>query len=188
MPPTLNLTVAEAASLSGYSKERVRKAIMERQIRSRKRGTHVYVGAADTAFLALCSELKVPLDKQQKRKVRSWLDEEGWTSGTRVQLALNDAVRILVTERVRSVWEQADRYARLKDELIVRDPSVKAGEPVLKGSRVSVYAIHGRLARGETVADLLEDFPHLSAEAIDIAYRYADANPRRGRPVRHRSV
>lgn len=187
MPRTPNLTVAEAASLSGFSKERVRKAIMERQIRSRKRGAHVYVGAVDTAFLTLCSELKIPLDKQQKRKVRTWLDDEGWNSGNRL-LELNDAVRILVPERVRTVWEEADRYARLKDELIVRDPEVKAGEPVLKGSRISVYAVHGRLARGESIEDLREDFPHLSAEAIDVAYRYADANPRRGRPVRHRSA
>jgi len=42
---------------------------------------------------------------------------------------------------------------------IVRDPKVCGGEPLLKGTRVTVRTILASLAEGDHVQDLLKDFP-----------------------------
>jgi len=79
---------------------------------------------------------------------------------------------------------RAERYARLRDKWITRDPEIKHGEPVIRGSRVSVDTLAERMARGESADVLDEDSPHIPAEAREVAALYARANPRRGRPKR----
>lgn len=70
------------------------------------------------------------------------------------------------------------------DPWIVRDPEIKAGEPVIRGTRVSVYTLAERIAGGEGEQALQEDLPHIPARARAAAVRYARANPRRPRPPR----
>jgi uncharacterized protein (DUF433 family) len=55
---------------------------------------------------------------------------------------------------------------------------------VIRGSRVSVHTLASRIAHGEDAASLEEDFPHIPAEAREVAVQFARANPRRGRPKR----
>jgi uncharacterized protein (DUF433 family) len=74
--------------------------------------------------------------------------------------------------------------AQLRDRWIVRDPDIKNGEPIINGSRVSVHKLADRIVDGESDDVLDEDFPHIPAEAREIAVQYARANPRRGRPKR----
>jgi uncharacterized protein (DUF433 family) len=51
-------------------------------------------------------------------------------------------------------------------ERIVRDPRIAGGEPVLKGTRVTVRTVLASLAEGATTADILADFPTLSDEDV----------------------
>ncbi|WP_260686045.1 DUF433 domain-containing protein [Rhizobium laguerreae] len=44
------------------------------------------------------------------------------------------------------------------------------------------------LARGQTVAEIVEDFPSLSREQVEAAIEYAKAYPKRGRPYPSRSL
>lgn len=50
--------------------------------------------------------------------------------------------------------------------LIERDPEVMNGKPVIKGTRLTVELILGRLADGYTVEQLLENYPRLTREGI----------------------
>jgi hypothetical protein len=45
-----------------------------------------------------------------------------------------------------------------------------------------VHDIAANLAGEATVEDLLEDYPSLTADRIELARLYAEANPLRGRP------
>lgn len=65
---------------------------------------------------------------------------------------------------------------------IDRDDEIKGGEPVVRGSRVSVYVIAERVARGEDPSVLAEDFPHIPANARAAAVAYARAHPRKPPP------
>ena len=80
------------------------------------------------------------------------------------------------------VSEKIENYEALMD-LIVIDPEIQHGEPVFKGTRITVHNIAGILQSGETEANLLEDYPRLSQEHLEAARLYARANPRRGRPA-----
>lgn len=51
-------------------------------------------------------------------------------------------------------------------ERISIDPKVCHGKPVIKGTRVLVSNILGYLASGQTIEDVLKDFPHISKEDV----------------------
>ena len=58
-------------------------------------------------------------------------------------------------------------------KLIVSDPEILMGKPVVRGTRISVELILDKLAAGETVEQLLEEHPRLTREAIQAALAYA---------------
>ena len=57
--------------------------------------------------------------------------------------------------------------------LIVSDPAVMMGKPVVAGTRITVELILEKLAAGETVEQLLAAHPHLTPEAIRAALKFA---------------
>ena len=58
-------------------------------------------------------------------------------------------------------------------DLIEINPDVLSGQPVIKGTRLPVYAIVEAIAEGDTKADLQEGYPFLSEEAIQQALLFA---------------
>ncbi len=66
---------------------------------------------------------------------------------------------------------------------IVRDPSVCGGEPVIKGTRVTVRTILASLAEGGNVEEILADFPTLSAEDVRAVIAFAAASAGEDLPV-----
>ena len=58
-------------------------------------------------------------------------------------------------------------------ERIVVDPDVMQGQPVIHGTRISVSLILRKLAEGATVPDLLDAYPHLTAEDVRAVLAYA---------------
>ncbi len=57
--------------------------------------------------------------------------------------------------------------------LIVRNPEVMLGKPVIKGTRITVELLMRKLADGFTIADILEMYPHLTLEQVRAAFAYA---------------
>ena len=55
------------------------------------------------------------------------------------------------------------------DRLIVSDPNIMMGKPVIAGTRITVELILEKLAAGETVDDILAAHPRLTADAIRAA-------------------
>ena len=58
-------------------------------------------------------------------------------------------------------------------ERIVRDPHVVGGEPVLKGTRVTLRTVLASLAEGASTAKIVADFPTLSVEDVRAAIAFA---------------
>ena len=61
----------------------------------------------------------------------------------------------------------------MKYKYIERNPNVFGGKPVFKGTRIPIYLILDFLSAGETINEILENYPQLSREAILEAIRYA---------------
>ncbi len=58
-------------------------------------------------------------------------------------------------------------------QLIVSDPAIMMGKPVVAGTRITVDLILEKMASGETVEQLLEAHPRLTREGIFAALDYA---------------
>ena len=58
-------------------------------------------------------------------------------------------------------------------ELIERNPGVLGGKPIIKGTRISVELIIRKLGDGYSVADILENYPHLTIDQVKAALQYA---------------
>ncbi|MFZ0680723.1 DUF433 domain-containing protein [Candidatus Binatus sp.] len=56
------------------------------------------------------------------------------------------------------------------------NPQVMMGKPVIRGTRITVELILNKLADGATESELLEDYPHLTAEDIRAAMAYGAAS------------
>jgi uncharacterized protein (DUF433 family) len=56
---------------------------------------------------------------------------------------------------------------------ITSDPAILGGKPCIKGTRISVEFILELFASGATRKDILRTYPHLTAEGIEEALRYA---------------
>jgi len=73
----------------------------------------------------------------------------------------------------------------LKDleKRIIRDPRTCGGDPVFKGTRVTLRTVLASLATGDSVEEILADFPSLKAEDIRAAIAFAAASAEEDLPV-----
>jgi len=57
--------------------------------------------------------------------------------------------------------------------LVVSDPNVMMGKPVIAGTRITVELILEKLSAGETIEQILDAHPRLTREAIQAALAFA---------------
>jgi uncharacterized protein (DUF433 family) len=62
------------------------------------------------------------------------------------------------------------------DERIIPDMGICGGEPVFKGTRVTLRTVLASLAAGDSAEDILSDFPSLKAEDVQAAITFAAAS------------
>lgn len=61
----------------------------------------------------------------------------------------------------------------MEPRLIISNPKVMMGKPVVAGTRITVELILDKLAAGETVEQLLEAHPRLTSEGVRAALAFA---------------
>jgi uncharacterized protein (DUF433 family) len=66
---------------------------------------------------------------------------------------------------------------------IVRDAAICGGEPVVRGTRVTVRTVLASLAEGMTVGEILRDFPTLNEAAVKAVIAFAAASAEEDLPV-----
>jgi uncharacterized protein (DUF433 family) len=176
MSPAL-LTRKEAAEIAGLSVNSIKNAVDKGIVPERKtRGVVSGIEADDIAVLVTLEALP-GLSVALKKRVRKWMRAD-----REARLRLTEALVVERIARAEAKARDADRYARLRDKWITTDPEIRGGEPIIRGSRVSVHTLAERLTHGESDEILDEDFPHIPKEARDVAVVYARTHPRRGRP------
>lgn len=97
------------------------------------------------------------------------------------------AVVIHVGSLAHDAVERAEQYTSARDAYIEAVEGVQGGRPVLKGTRITVSSILGRLTSGDTIDDLIEDYPDIPRQAFEAAYLFAKTHPQVGRPVARKS-
>jgi uncharacterized protein (DUF433 family) len=66
---------------------------------------------------------------------------------------------------------------------IVRDPQICGGDPVFRGTRVTLRTVLASLAAGDSAEEILADFPSLKTEDIRAAIAFAAASAEEDLPV-----
>lgn len=61
----------------------------------------------------------------------------------------------------------------MQKAIIVRDPKVMLGKPIIKGTRITVELIVRKIADGFTISDILAGYPHLTEDQVLAALDYA---------------
>lgn len=61
----------------------------------------------------------------------------------------------------------------MEESLIVSDPRIMVGKPIIRGTRITVELILRKLAAGQTIDQILEDYPHRTREGVVAALEFA---------------
>ena len=61
----------------------------------------------------------------------------------------------------------------MEKKLIVSNPAIMMGKPVIAGTRITVEIILEKLAAGETIEQMLEAHPRLTRKAVQAALAFA---------------
>jgi uncharacterized protein (DUF433 family) len=75
------------------------------------------------------------------------------------------------------------RFKMNYQDRIVRDPQIVGGEPILKGTRVTLKTVLASLAEGATPEEILQDFPTLSMDDVRAAIAFAAASAQEDLPI-----
>ena len=92
-----------------------------------------------------------------------------------------------LTVRFDDLWKSVDdRLHRLAtaEEMVVEDPEILSGTPVIRGTRIPVYNVAALFDSGTPIKEVLEMYPRLTEAQVELASIYAKAVPQRGRPKR----
>ena len=102
------------------------------------------------------------------------LTEEDW-------VVRDEFLTIDLAPFVRRTKERMDRLTAAR-ELVVTDPAILGGMPVIRGTRIPVHDVAASVAAGLPTGRILAAYPSLDADKIELATLYVEANPARGRP------
>ena len=91
----------------------------------------------------------------------------------------------LLTVRFFELWTKVDRRLRTlaaAEHMVVEDPEILGGTPVIRGTRVPVHNIAAVVEAGTPMERILQSYPSLTQSQVELAPVYAKAVPLRGRP------
>ena len=191
MPATEMLKATEAAVVARVSLRDVNRVIDERilpeTLVSVENGRYV-LGAACTliAFYfesakRLTSEERLFAIRSAEPRLRRWN-----RAATEAMLKADWTVRhdFLTIDLLPFFERSVARLERLDAarEVVTISDDIMGGTPVISGTRVPVHDVAAALAAGVPAKEILEDYPSLTEDRLELAALYAEANPLRGRP------
>ena len=191
MPATEMLKATEAAVVARVSLRDVNRVIDERilpeTLVSVENGRFV-LGAACTliAFYfesakRLTSEERLFAIRSAEPRLRRWN-----RAATEAMLKADWTVRHdFLTIDLLPFFERSVARLERPDaarEVVTISDDIMGGTPVISGTRVPVHDVAAALAAGVPAKEILEDYPSLTEDRLELAALYAEANPLRGRP------
>lgn len=178
------LTLREAGYVLDRSTVTINKAVDSGIIRARQRKVGKAVqrlfGPAELRFLRLSDELEKDLTPAGRRRLYE-----------AIRKVPMDTHRITLGKLVldlgpidRDLEQRLQRLDNIRKW--VEHPQGRI-EAVVTGTDIPAHLI-AALARGQSIAEIIEDYPALKKEQVEAAVEYAKAYPKRGRPYPARSL
>lgn len=185
---TSYFTPAEVAALADTPPRVVEKAIEDGVIEVRRGSAHGgtrqrrLLSAPGLYYIAFLRNCPVHFSKAAKSDLWRRFKSTPSARLRTVTWELSPGVKVKPSEVLGQTLGRVGRYSKARDRWIRVDAEIMGGTPVIRGTRMSVYSVAGRVARGETLDDILAENPDLVREALETAVAYAKANPLVGRP------
>jgi len=192
MSAALSLTPKEVAALSGTTEKAVRNEIASGAVTplATPRGRAVRRSFDDRAvfYFTLLRRLSLPVPAEDRHDLYRVLTEDlpacgRWTRTARGGLRHADLVTVDTAPVRAELAKRLDLYRRGLARIESRR-DVLGGEPVFKGTRLSVRHIGGMTVNGAPAEEIQEDYPNLSEDDIAFAAIYARMKPAPGRPAK----
>jgi len=181
---TTEYTPAQASAVANLPLPAVHKLIERRLIRPRRlrtgRSIQRMLSREQVLYLRLEAEgvrlLPIAARRTIAKKIESSpeIDTVILTEGSAL---------IIQVKSVRLELDQDLKRLERAENMISSDPEVMRGAPVYRGTRIPVDLIADMLSQGATTEGILEGYPALDREKIELAPLYVQAFPRRGRPA-----
>ena len=183
-----DLTLKETAILSGAPEKTIRHELASRVVRASRsdRGRRRF-GPNVVVYFFLVNELPIRLDKKLRRELFELLAASKkragrWRREGQKLVLEGDVPMILATDEVlKRVEDRIGTFLRGRSR-VVSSPEILGGEPVFEGTRISVRNVGERARKGESVAELLDDYPALNAQDVEFARMFAALGRPPGRP------
>jgi uncharacterized protein (DUF433 family) len=181
---TIEYTPAQASAVANLPLPAVHKLIERRLIRPRRlrRGRSIQrmLSREQVLYLRLEAEGVRLLPIAARRAIAKKIE-----SSPEIDTVVLTEGSALVIE-VKSVLLELDsdlRKLERAENMIVSDPEIMRGTPVYRGTRIPVELIADMLSQGANPEEVIEGYPALDREKVELAPLYVQAFPRRGRPA-----
>src|SRR5580692_5395188 len=181
---TIEYTPAQASAVANLKLPAVHKLIERRLIRPRRlrtgRSIQRMLSREQVLYLRLEAEgvrlLPLAARRAIAKKIESSpeIDTVILTEGSALTIQVK-SVRLELDHDLKRL-EQAEN-------MIVSDPEIMRGAPVYRGTRIPVELVADMLSQGAKPEEILEGYPALDREKVELAPLYVQAFPRRGRPA-----
>jgi len=183
-------STAEAAVLLQESRTRVQKWLSSGpvEIRLEKQGDREYrfLGGSDLVYLAFLRRLLIDVKQlypATKKKLHEAVLQFVISPGDELPVSECMAIR----QASVTLLDLQNRILKLRRarDMVVSDPEIRGGEPVIQGTRIPVHSIVDMLRQGASEEEVLQGYPSLDAEQLELAQIYAAAYKKQGRPNKH---
>jgi uncharacterized protein (DUF433 family) len=148
----------------------VREGHFVRRLLSKSQAVYLRMEATGLRSLPLAARRQVARAVEQNPEIDAMTISEGGVISVQCKSARKE---------VRTGLRRLSEATRMVES----DPEIMRGAPVYRGTRIPVHAIADMLSQGATVAEILEGYPALTREKVELAPMYVKAFPRSGRPV-----
>src|SRR6266480_420037 len=181
---TSEYTPAQASAVANLPLPAVHKLIERRLIRPRRlrngRSIERMLSRAQVLYLRLEAEGVRLLPIASRRAIAKEIES---TPEIDAVLLTEGSALIVQVKSVRLELDQDLKKLERAVDMIASDPEVMRGTPVYRGSRIPVELIADMLSQGANPEEILEGYPALDREKVELAPLYVQAFPRRGRPA-----
>ena len=181
-----NLTTTEAAVAAGVSLPQINRVIDDRilpddwyrisPVRSFRTDACLFLAFYYETANLLTASARLQTIRNAAAHRSSWENWKDYVVGDH-----------FLTVRFGDLWKTVDeRLHKLAaaESMVIEDPEILSGTPVVRGTRVPVHSVAALLDGGTPVKEILQAYPSLTESQVELASIYAKAVPQRGRPKR----
>ena len=177
-------TPAQVSAITGLPLRAVHKAIEYKLVRPKQvregRVLQRMLSKSQLVYLRMEAKGLTTLPVATRRRVAQAVERE---PAIDLMMLSKESVILIEFKSARKEVEAALRRLAQAVRMVESDPEIMRGAAVYKGTRIPVDSVADMLVQGATVEEILEGYPALKRENIELAPLYVRAFPRRGRPA-----